>query len=948
MTILCVVGSLHNTLGYGKAFSYVLHTHIFPFINQRTMNKLLHAALHRAGLLLAVGLLAATSTLAQQVPMQGSRLFRLAERKVSGATVQSLQLLTLARTQTLTLDLAAFRAAAAPQMRVADMPVAPGITVDLELYEQNNIAPGADRSYTDANGRRIPLPAPTVRTFRGKVANDPTSDVFLAIGDRTVLGHVNVDGKGYEITTDLGAAQQGNLLPVVTYPFADLPGNLMRCGVSDENLYRLDRASNYPLPKHSIGPRTQAVGGVINYSIKAGFDADYEYLQRLFSGDVGLAQDYMVSLAGKVSAIYERDLETQIVINYIHIWGSQSAQPYKESASMDQALYEGTGYWKDSSLPDRAFMSILSGKPWVNPIGIAWLDVLCIDRQSCNYSAMTYTNPSRDIEVLAHEIGHNFSMRHTHDCSWGGTHGGAIDRCAPAEGGSCFTGTEQQVGTIMSYCAQKDLRFDQIQIDWMLPKINANKFGPNGGGCFEFSRKLTVIPQRIIFPIVKVGNPIDTTLNAMFRNNSKDSVVVTQIDLTGDIGSFDFATPLATPFTLKPGESKSVEVTFNAKIDSKPQYLKMLISHTGLNFISQGPIVVSFEAFAENYRPVLGFQDAIGNKLDFGKRTVLVPVLDTLKYVNQGSVESAPLHVDRTEITGPDRFDFEIVDGSGPFDLPATNKRNGVIQFTPSSVGKKTAWLKVHSNSNNIPDAVDSVMLTGEGVLGSGKGVVDLRIRSGAINFGDVVLRKKGGKIGASADTSLANFYYNAGTIPLYISFYDEGKSEPNFEIPAPIVEIAPGQGDELSLDFYEGDTTDAGLGLHTAIMVVTTEDVTDPNVPVFVQRDTIPLIANVVREGTPSGVTGEQLSSQGINIVPNPVAAMMRLSVAPAQNELGLRYKIIITDAAGSEQHTATGVFDNNDSVITIPTSDWPVGTYYITVQTKHHRRVATVTVIR
>jgi len=225
---------------------------------------------------------------------------------------------------------------------------------------------------------------------------------------------------------------------------------------------------------------------------------------------------------------------------------------------------------------------------------------------------------------------------------------------------------------------------------------------------------------------------------------------------------------------------------------------------------------------------------------------------------------------------------------------------------------------------------------------------VDLRIRSGAINFGDVVLRKNGGKIGAKADTALTNFYYNAGTIPLYISFYDEGANESNFEIPSPIVEIAPGQGDELILDFYEGDTTNAGLGLHTSTMVITTEDVTDPNNPIFIKRDTIPLICNVVREGVPTGVTGEQLTAQGIQIVPNPVAAVMRLSIAPAEHELGLPYKLTVTDGTGKEQHTATGVFDNNASLISIPTSDWPVGVYYLTVQTKHHRRVATVTVLR
>lgn len=895
------------------------------------MKRYLRATTRRAGLLLVSGLLAWTAATAQQAPGQGTRMFRLAERKVSGKTLQSLQLLTLARTQTLNLDLAAFRAAAAPQMRIAAMPIAPGVAVDLELYEHNNIAPGADRSYTDANGRRIPLPAPTVRTFRGKVANDPASDVFLAIGDRMVLGHVNMDGKGYEVTTDLGTPKQGDILPVVTYPFSDLPGNMVRCGVNDQNLLRLDQGHTRNLPKNSGGPRLQG-SGAINYSIKAGFDADYEYL-RLFNGDVALAQDYMVGLASKASAVYERDLETQIVVNYIHIWDNQGQQPYKESVSMDQALYEATGYWKDSSKPERAFMSILSGKPWVNPIGIAWLDVLCIDRQSCNFSAITYTNPSRDIMVLCHEIGHNFSMRHTHDCSWGGQYGGAIDKCAPAEGGSCFTGTQQQLGTIMSYCSQSDLRFDQIQIDWMIPKINENKFGPNGEGCFEFSRKLTVIPQRIIFPIVKLNNPKDTTINAMFRNNSKEDVMVTKIDMTGDVAAFEFKTPLEG-FTLKPGETKSLELTFTAKVEEVPQYAKMLVTHNGLNYISQGPVVISFEAYAENKRPVLGFVTKGSGKIDFGRRTIQKPVYDTLRplYRNQGS-NGAPLYVDRTEIVGPDRFDFEMVAGTAPFDLKSGSGRDAIVKFTPSSVGQKTAWLKVWSNSNNIQDGTDSIMLTGEGVVGSGAGVVDLRLRSGAINFGDVKTFK-------TYDTVLSNFYYNAGTVPLSISFYVDGDNSTDFFSNNSLVEVTPGQGDELQLTFYS-----ERKGAKSAMLIVSTDDVSDDKNPVRVRVDTLYLYANA--DGL-SAVPGQPAEAQGMALTPNPTAGAVELAIAPMNGELGQAYTITITDVVGREVYHVEGRFESDKTLNRIETGNWSSGVYYVKLSSKQGTRTMPLTVKR
>ena len=91
--------------------------------------------------------------------------------------------------------------------------------------------------------------------------------------------------------------------------------------------------------------------------------------------------------------------------------------------------------------------------------GVAWLDVFCgPNPESYANIGNTYSNfplYSWNIEVMSHEMGHNFGSPHTHNCNaWVG---GPIDGCAPtydpayAEG-NCTNGPIPVKGTIMSYC----------------------------------------------------------------------------------------------------------------------------------------------------------------------------------------------------------------------------------------------------------------------------------------------------------------------------------------------------------------------------------------------------------------------------------------------------------------------------------------------------------------
>ena len=99
--------------------------------------------------------------------------------------------------------------------------------------------------------------------------------------------------------------------------------------------------------------------------------------------------------------------------------------------------------------------------------GIAWINVLCQsyvyfpppdDAHFGRYAFSNIENSynpypvySWTVMLISHEMGHNFSSRHTHACVWP-TVSGAIDSCYFSEGGCFPDSTANFNGTIMSYC----------------------------------------------------------------------------------------------------------------------------------------------------------------------------------------------------------------------------------------------------------------------------------------------------------------------------------------------------------------------------------------------------------------------------------------------------------------------------------------------------------------
>lgn len=181
-------------------------------------------------------------------------------------------------------------------------------------------------------------------------------------------------------------------------------------------------------------------------------EGDYElYLDK---GSVDNATDYITALFAEVEVLYD-EIGVSMGINEIMIWtGPDGYDQNDSSVALEQ-------FRNNNPDPNGGLASLyaLGGN---GTGGLAWLDVLCtsgwnyayMNIESTFYSVPTF---SWSVEVIAHEVGHNFGSSHTHACVWNGN-GTQIDDCGPEAGyneGSCYDSGNPilpDAGTIMSYC----------------------------------------------------------------------------------------------------------------------------------------------------------------------------------------------------------------------------------------------------------------------------------------------------------------------------------------------------------------------------------------------------------------------------------------------------------------------------------------------------------------
>lgn len=307
------------------------------------------------------------------------------------------------------------------------IPSADGNDLDLRLARVEILAPDFKITLNDGQPAS-PADYPKGVFYRGVVNGDNTSAVSFSIFGDDVQAMILTDDNNFFLEKN-GA----NNPEFILFNSADAPNLHARA------------CEGLEIPGTTAGDSTAVDRGVGCKVVSIYFECDYQMF--LDKGSVANVTAYVTGLFSQVATLYANE-NIAVQISQINAWST--ADPYRSLTTTSAVLNSFVATKGTSFTGDLAhFMSTraLGG-------GVAYVDVLCLKGYAFGVSQVynTYANVpaySWSVEVVTHEVGHNFGAWHTHSCNWPG---GPIDNCYAVEG-ACTPGpTPTNGGTIMSYC----------------------------------------------------------------------------------------------------------------------------------------------------------------------------------------------------------------------------------------------------------------------------------------------------------------------------------------------------------------------------------------------------------------------------------------------------------------------------------------------------------------
>lgn len=333
--------------------------------------------------------------------------------------------------------------------------------VDLELEALPAAITATTRVVVDGEPLAWDPSANGTSMWRGTVAGAPNSKVFLGLSPHGTRGWIRLSPFAPLLHLVSEPKSAPGAAPLRLYFADDLPQGLRRfqlprCARALE-LTPTERAlvgDAAPRPAATPTPSAMPMGAWTPSDVRLIIETDVEYFD-LF-GSVPAATTYTNQLISSLSELYERHVQTTFSIAQINVYpdGDPFDPEFENDAlAMLDAVRAKYAPVLGGSWPVAAeLVHMLSGDSLGG--GIAYVDVIGNQNfafgvsgdltGSINWGTFTGAPDPLiwDYTVVAHELGHGFGAKHTHEyCP-------PIDRCF--EG--CETETACSASSLMSYC----------------------------------------------------------------------------------------------------------------------------------------------------------------------------------------------------------------------------------------------------------------------------------------------------------------------------------------------------------------------------------------------------------------------------------------------------------------------------------------------------------------
>ena len=243
--------------------------------------------------------------------------------------------------------------------------------------------------------------------------------------------------------------------------------------------------------------------------------------------------------------------------------------------------------------------------------------------------------------------------------------------------------------------------------------------------------EIVVSPTELNFGSVTISD--DSTMSISVSNQGDADLVVTGTEFVGyNADQFSFVIDEES-FTIPPGgAAHQIGIKFSP-ISAGAKSATLRISS---NDPEKNPFDISLTGSGIGQSADSPDIAVSPSNLSFGNVIIPGQLVFNISVSNQGS---ADLVIDSTKIIGTDADAFSIESGDGSLIIPAAVDTYSIaIKFSPTTVGSKSAVLRIFSNDPD-EDTLD-VLISGTGVSNFQNYLPDIAVVPTTLNFGDVIL----------------------------------------------------------------------------------------------------------------------------------------------------------------------------------------------------------------